>query len=305
MRLRRQKPESSAFDEGGDAQGPGVVSGGHAVDGQPRRFPGENENSREMIFHIQVRTLLLIRLDAKDLGNRFSGHYGFGLRVHSRCRQEDQEPPVLLKPVTLFRRKRGLQRRCCCSCEVASVVSDPVRPHRRQPPGSPSLALSRREHWGGLPLPSPVQSEREGAQPCLTLSDPMDRSPPGSSVRGIFQARALEWGAPAFSSKTLDVFLLHQNVLQPSNASLECPETQHPDGPLAVELKSLELFVLDSAQLFRFPLGCPAAHEGLAHGRGAGRIRSARNTRVAGRVCSGDGPAATAAAHGQLRSFAS
>ena len=32
-------------------------------------------------------------------------------------------------------------------------------------------------------------------------SDPMDSSPPGSSVHGVFQARALEWGAIAFSSK--------------------------------------------------------------------------------------------------------
>ena len=32
-----------------------------------------------------------------------------------------------------------------------------------------------------------------------TLCDPMDCSPPGSSVHGIFQARVLEWGAMAFS----------------------------------------------------------------------------------------------------------
>ena len=38
-----------------------------------------------------------------------------------------------------------------------------------------------------------VKSESEGAQSCLALSDPMDCSPPGSSARGIFQARALEW----------------------------------------------------------------------------------------------------------------
>ena len=44
-----------------------------------------------------------------------------------------------------------------------------------------------------------VKSESEVAQPCLTLSDPMDFSPPGSSVHGIFQARVLEWGAIAFS----------------------------------------------------------------------------------------------------------
>ena len=36
-------------------------------------------------------------------------------------------------------------------------------------------------------------------QLCLTLSDPMDCSLPGSSIHGIFQARVLEWGAIAFS----------------------------------------------------------------------------------------------------------
>ena len=44
-----------------------------------------------------------------------------------------------------------------------------------------------------------VKSGREVAQSCLTLRDPMDCSPPGSSVRGSFQARVLEWGAIAFS----------------------------------------------------------------------------------------------------------
>ena len=41
-----------------------------------------------------------------------------------------------------------------------------------------------------------VKSESEVAQSCLTPSDPMDCSLPGSSVHGIFQARGLEWGAP-------------------------------------------------------------------------------------------------------------
>ena len=44
-----------------------------------------------------------------------------------------------------------------------------------------------------------VKSESEVAQSCLTLSDPMDCSPPGSSIHGIFQARVPEWGAIAFS----------------------------------------------------------------------------------------------------------
>ena len=44
-----------------------------------------------------------------------------------------------------------------------------------------------------------VKSESKVTQLSLTLSDPMDRSFPGSSVHGIFQARVLEWGAIAFS----------------------------------------------------------------------------------------------------------
>ena len=52
-----------------------------------------------------------------------------------------------------------------------------------------------------------VKSESEVAQvvylkvtqSCLTPSDPMDCSLPGSSVHGILQARVLEWGAIAFS----------------------------------------------------------------------------------------------------------
>ena len=42
-----------------------------------------------------------------------------------------------------------------------------------------------------------VKSESEVAQLSPTLSDPMDCSPPGSSIHGIFQARVLEWGAIA------------------------------------------------------------------------------------------------------------
>ena len=44
----------------------------------------------------------------------------------------------------------------------------------------------------------------EVAQSCPTLCDPMDCSPPGSSARGIFQARGLEWGAIAFSFVSLE-----------------------------------------------------------------------------------------------------
>ena len=50
-----------------------------------------------------------------------------------------------------------------------------------------------------------VKSENEIAQSCLTLSDPMDGSLPGSSVHGIFQARALEWGAMLYYSSSTRV----------------------------------------------------------------------------------------------------
>ena len=44
-----------------------------------------------------------------------------------------------------------------------------------------SLGFSRQEHWSGLPFPF-LMHESEVAQSCLTLSDPMDSSPPGSSI---------------------------------------------------------------------------------------------------------------------------
>ena len=43
------------------------------------------------------------------------------------------------------------------------------------------------------------ESESEVAQSCQTLCDPVDCSPPGSSVHGIFQVRVLEWVAISFS----------------------------------------------------------------------------------------------------------
>ena len=47
-----------------------------------------------------------------------------------------------------------------------------------------------------------VKSESEVPQSCLTLSDPVDCSPPGSSIYGVFQARVLECVAIVFSALT-------------------------------------------------------------------------------------------------------
>ena len=58
-----------------------------------------------------------------------------------------------------------------------------------------------------------MKSESEVAQSPPTLSKPMDCSPPGSSVPGIFQARGLEWGAIAFSGIMAEDIHLQLSVL--------------------------------------------------------------------------------------------
>ena len=76
-------------------------------------------------------------------------------------------------------------------------------PHRRQPTRLPYLwdfpGNNTGVGWHFLLQYMKVKSESEVGQSCLTLRDPMDCSLPGSSIHGIFQARALEWGAIAFS----------------------------------------------------------------------------------------------------------
>ena len=82
-------------------------------------------------------------------------------------------------------------------------MSDSVQPHRRQPTrlrhpwDSPGQNTGVGCHF--LLQCMKVKSESEVTQSCLTLRNPMDCSPPGSSVHGIFQASLLERGAIAFS----------------------------------------------------------------------------------------------------------
>ena len=61
-----------------------------------------------------------------------------------------------------------------------------------------------------------VKSESEVTQSYPTLRDPMDCSPPGSSINGIFQATVLEWGAIAFSggTKLVEVIEFQQNYFK-------------------------------------------------------------------------------------------
>ena len=78
-------------------------------------------------------------------------------------------------------------------------MSDSVQSHRRQPSRLPHPWDSPGKNTGVgchfLLQCMKVKSESEVAQSCPTLRDPMDCSPPGSSIHGIFQARVLEWGA--------------------------------------------------------------------------------------------------------------
>ena len=90
---------------------------------------------------------------------------------------------------------------CCCCCCITSVVSNSLRPHRQQPTrlrhpwDSPGKNTGVGCHF--LLQCMKVKSESEVAQSCLTLSNPVDCSLPGSSIHGIFQARVLEWVAIA------------------------------------------------------------------------------------------------------------
>ena len=83
-------------------------------------------------------------------------------------------------------------------------VSNSVWPHRRQPTRLPRPWDSPGKNTGVgcrfLLQCMKMKSESEVAQLCLTLSDPMDCSLPGSSVHGICQARVLKWVAIAFSA---------------------------------------------------------------------------------------------------------
>ena len=92
---------------------------------------------------------------------------------------------------------------------AASVMSNSVQPHGRQPTKLPRPWDSPGKDTGVgchfLLQCMKVKSESEVTQSCPTLCDLMDCRPPGPSVHGIFQARVLEWGAIAFSKIIMDL----------------------------------------------------------------------------------------------------
>ena len=128
---------------------------------------------------------------------RYIQHYKHNIQMFP----QDSQKSVFPQSITVCP-KINLTSFCCCCC-AASVVSDSLRPHRRQPTRLPCSWDSPGKNTGVgchfLLQCMNVKSESEGAQSCPTLSNPMDCSLPGSSIHGIFQARVLEWGAIAFS----------------------------------------------------------------------------------------------------------
>ena len=116
----------------------------------------------------------------------------------------------LLQSLGLSWRKYGKTTKSFLYCCVTSVVSDSVWPHGLQPTrllrpwDSPGKNTGVGCHF--LLQCIKMESESEVDQSCLTLSDPMDCSLPGSSIHGIFQARVLEWVAIAFSPEDSSCF---------------------------------------------------------------------------------------------------
>ena len=113
-------------------------------------------------------------------------------------------------------------------------MSNSVRPQRRQPTRLPRPWDSPGKNTGVgchfLLQYMKVKKESEVTQSCPTLRNPVDCSPPGSSVHGIFQARVLEWGAITFSGQaSLSITnswslvkLMSIELVMPSNHLILC-----------------------------------------------------------------------------------
>ena len=99
------------------------------------------------------------------------------------------------------------------SLQLCLTLCDPIDGSPPAPPSWDSPGKNTGVGWHFLLQCMKVKSESEVAQSCPTPSDPMDCSPPGSSIHGIFQARTLEWGAIAFSGfLVLEVFIYHSSL---------------------------------------------------------------------------------------------
>ena len=88
-------------------------------------------------------------------------------------------------------------------CSVCGLqITNKYKSFKSNNPVWPTLSLFAMEETDTqtcLNVVAAAAAAAKSLQSCPTLCDPIDSSPPGSSVHGIFQARVLEWGAIAFS----------------------------------------------------------------------------------------------------------
>ena len=88
---------------------------------------------------------------------------------------------------------------------------------------------------------SPLSAAAKSLQSCPTLRDPMDCSPPGSSIHGIFQARVLEWGAIAFSTPLSTQPLLSSSVSPQNYPPILTAQCQGQTGKCGESAESREI----------------------------------------------------------------
>ena len=135
-----------------------------------------------------------------------------------------QGRPCVCRWLTIPRKRIGaatLEFRSTLTYDLSHNQRQKAATHVLSPPSHSCTLGWESSFLFCIPLPCPVlvlkdggyseerneevwgwKSESEVAQSCPTLCYPMDCSPPGSSVRGILQARILEWGATAFSRRS-------------------------------------------------------------------------------------------------------
>ena len=85
-----------------------------------------------------------------------------------------------------------------------------------------------------------VKSKIEASQSCQTLCNPIDCSPPGSSIHGIFQARVLEWSAIAFSGYVDDTTLMAESGKELKNILMKVKEESDKAG-LKLSIKKTKI----------------------------------------------------------------
>ena len=131
-------------------------------------------------------------------------------------------------------------------------MSGSVRPHRRQPTRLPRPWDSPGKNTGVgchfLLQSMKVKSEREVAQSCSILIDPMDYSLPGSSIHGIFQARVLEWVPYSYNKFLLAVCFTYSGVYVSMLLLPFVPLS--PSLPSAIDFYILTLYPTISLQSF-------------------------------------------------------